>query len=50
MEGRQNMWSPWYLMPHDKLGKVECKFYDNVISYYKDKMFFHLGYQYDGDG
>jgi len=37
-------------MPHDKLGKVECKFYNNVISYYKDKMFFHLGYQYDGDG
>jgi hypothetical protein len=37
-------------MPEDKLGKVECKFYDNVISYHKDKFLFHLGYQYDGNG
>ncbi len=44
MEGRQNMWSPWYLMLEDKLGKLECKFCDNVISYRKDKMLFHLGY------
>jgi hypothetical protein len=50
MEGRWNVWSPWYLMLEDKLGKVECKFYDNVISYHKDKIFFHLGYQYDGNG
>ncbi len=26
MEGRWNMWNPWYLLPKDKLGKVECKF------------------------
>jgi hypothetical protein len=50
MEGRWNVWSPWYLMLEDKLGKVECKFYDNVISYHKDKIFFHLGYQCDGNG
>jgi len=50
MEGKQNMWSPWYLMLEDKLGNVECKFYDNIILYYKDKMLFHLGYQYDGNG
>jgi hypothetical protein len=37
-------------MPEDKLKKVECKFCGNVISYYKDKMFFHLGYRYDGNG
>jgi hypothetical protein len=50
MEGKQNMWSPWYLMLEDKLGNVECKFYDNIILYYKDKMLFHLDYQYDGNG
>jgi hypothetical protein len=50
MEGKQNMWSPWYLMREDKLGNVECKFYDNIILYYKDRMLFHLGYQYDGNG
>jgi hypothetical protein len=48
MEGRQNVWSPWYLMPKDKPRKVECKFCDNVISYCKDKMQLHLGYRYDG--
>jgi hypothetical protein len=37
-------------MLEDKLRKVECKFYDNVISYCKDRMFFHLGYRYDGNG
>ncbi len=26
MEGRRNMWSPWYLMLKDKLRKVECNF------------------------
>ncbi len=50
MERRQNMWSPWYLMPKDKLGKVKCKFCDNVILYRKDRMLFHLGYLYDGNG
>jgi hypothetical protein len=50
MDRRQNMWSPWYLMPKDKLVKVECKFCDNVISYCKDRMLFHLGYQNDGNG
>jgi hypothetical protein len=44
MEGKQNVWDPWYLMTLDKLGKVECKFCNMVISYYKDRMFFHLGY------
>ncbi len=29
---------------------MECKFCDNVISHRKDGMFFHLGYQYDGNG
>jgi hypothetical protein len=29
----------WYLMPKDKPRKVKCKFYDNVISYYKDIFF-----------
>jgi len=24
--------------------------YNNVISYQKDRMLFHLGYQYDGNG
>jgi hypothetical protein len=50
MEGKQTVWNPWYLMPKDKLGKVECKFCNNVISYHKDKILFHLGYQYDGNG
>jgi len=50
MEGRWNVWNPWYLLPEDKLGKVECKFYYNVISYCKDRMFFHFGYRYDGNG
>ncbi len=40
----------WYLMPKDKPRKVKCKFYDNVISYRKDIMFFYLGYQYDDNG
>jgi hypothetical protein len=44
------MSSPWYLMLEDKSSKVECKFCDNVLSYHKDKMFFHLGNQYDGNG
>jgi len=50
MEGRRNVWSPWYLMPKDKPRKVECKFCDNVISYRKDKIHFHLDYHYDGCG
>ncbi len=29
---------------------MECKFCTNVISYSKDKILFHLGYQYDGNG
>jgi hypothetical protein len=37
-------------MLEDKFGKMECKFYNNVIWYHKDKMFFHLGYWYDGNG
>ncbi len=49
MEGRWNVWNPCYLMVEDKLGKVECKFYNNVISYRMDRMLFHLGYQYDGN-
>ncbi len=43
MEGRQNVWSPWYLMPQDKPCKVEYKFCNNVISHCKDKMFFPFG-------
>jgi len=31
MEGTRNLWSPWYLMPEDKLGKMECKLCNNVI-------------------
>jgi len=50
MKGRQNMWEPWYLMIPNNLNKVEYKFYNNVISYRKDIMFFHLGYQHDGNG
>jgi hypothetical protein len=50
MEGRWNVWNPWYLMPKNKLSKVECKFCKNVISYYKDRPFFYLGYQYNGIG
>jgi hypothetical protein len=50
MEGKLNMWSPWYLMPENKPGKVECKFCGNVISYCKDIMLFHLDYQHDGNG
>ncbi len=37
-------------MLEDKPGKVECKFCGNVIPYRKDRMFFHLGYQYGGNG
>jgi hypothetical protein len=45
------MWNPCtYLMLENKPGKMECKFCDNVISYNKDKMFFHLSYQYDNNG
>ncbi len=29
---------------------VECKFCGNVILYCKNRMLFHLGYQYDGNG
>jgi hypothetical protein len=36
-------------MTLDKPNKVGCKFYNNVISYHKDKLFFHLGYQHDGN-
>ncbi len=38
MEARQNVWYLWYLMTLDKPNKVECKFYNNVISYHKDIM------------
>jgi hypothetical protein len=48
MERRWNMSSPWYLMLVDKSSKVECKFCDNVISYHKDRMHFHLNDRYDG--
>jgi len=44
MEGKHNMWSPWYLMLKNKPRKVECKFYGNVISYHEDRMLLHLGY------
>ncbi len=50
MEEKRNMWSPWYLIPKDKPGRVQCKFCCNVISYRKDKMLFYLGYWYDGNG
>jgi hypothetical protein len=50
MEVRQNVWNPWYLMLEDKPRKVESKICGNVISYCKDIMLFHLGYQYDGNG
>jgi hypothetical protein len=42
MEGKRNVWSPWYLMLKDKLRKVECKFYGNVISYRKDRIFLQI--------
>jgi hypothetical protein len=50
MEGRRNVWNPWYLMIEDRLGKVECQFCNNGISYRNDRMFFHLGDQYEGNG
>jgi hypothetical protein len=50
MDCSQNMWEPWYLMTLDKQGKVECKFCNNVISYHRDIMFFHLGYSHDDNG
>jgi hypothetical protein len=50
MEGRQNVWNPWYLMILDKLDKMKCKFCYIVIPYHKDKMLFHLGYHHDGSG
>jgi hypothetical protein len=50
MEDMQNVQEPWCLMTLEKLGKVGCIFYNNVISCHKDKMFFHLGYQQDGNG
>ncbi len=50
MEGKWNLWNPWYLMPNDKPGKVKCKFCGNVISYRMYKMIFHLSYQYDDNG
>ncbi len=51
MEARWNMWNPCtYLMPKYKPGKMECKFCGNVISYHKDKTFFHLGFWYDNNG
>jgi hypothetical protein len=39
MKGRWNVWEPWYLMTSDKLGKVECRFCNNVVSCRKDIMF-----------
>ncbi len=50
MEGKWNVLSPWYLMLNNKLRKVECKFCNNVISYHKYRIMFHLGYQYDDNG
>jgi hypothetical protein len=50
MEGRQNVWDPWYLMTLDNPSKVEHKFCYMIISYYKDRMLFHLDYQDDGNG
>lgn len=44
------MWDPWYLMILDKPKKVECKFYNAIISYCKDRMLFHLGNWHDGNG
>lgn len=29
---------------------MECRFYNNIISYHKDKTFFHLGYRHNGSG
>ncbi len=29
---------------------MESTFYGNVVSYCKDRLFFHLGYRYDGNG
>lgn len=49
MEVRWNVWEPWYLITLDIPNKVECKFYNNVISYHKDRMIFHLGYQHVGN-
>jgi len=31
MEGRQNVWSPWYSMLKDKPRKVECKITQKVL-------------------
>jgi hypothetical protein len=50
MEGKWNVWEQWYLTTLDKQGKVECKFCNNVISYCKNKIIFHLGYQHNGSG
>lgn len=44
------MWDPWYAMILDKPYKVECKFYNVIISYCKDRMLFHLGYWHDDNG
>ncbi len=44
------MWDPWYLMILDKPYKVECKFYNAIISYYKDRMLFYLDYWHDDNG
>jgi hypothetical protein len=49
MEGRRNVWNPWYLMILDKLDKMKCKFCYIVIPCHKDKMLFHFGYQHDGN-
>jgi len=39
MEGRGYMWDPWYLMILDKPYKVECKFYNAIISYCRDRIY-----------
>ncbi len=52
MCGIHGIWWPLTLnpKPFDKPSKVECKFYNIVISYCKDIMLFHLSYWHDGNG
>jgi hypothetical protein len=36
MEDKQNMWELWYLITLGNMVKMECRFWNNVISYHKD--------------
>jgi hypothetical protein len=44
MEGKQNMWNPWYLIPKDNQGRWNASFAIMLFHIPRIECFFHLGY------